>query len=144
VDGVTAITGDPQVGSETHQRMDFAFATAFLACVRTGRRNVSAVATIITGRARWRRRDDLAALFHRHLAPRASANDRQPVVVWVADEADPERFHLFEIYSDREAMAANASSDWFRDYLAVAAPLLDGMPSMITGAPRWWKGIDLG
>ncbi len=104
---------------------------------------MSAVATIISGRTRRGRRDDLAALFQQHLAPRAQANGRQPVVVWIADDADAERFHLFEIYSDSEAMAANARSAWFHEYLRAAAPLLDGMPSTATGAPRWWKGVDL-
>jgi quinol monooxygenase YgiN len=99
----------------------------------------SKVATIVTVKARPGKRDEVLALFKQHLAPRATANASQEVVAWVADAADPDAFHLFEIYSDRAAMEKNAQADWFGAYMAQAGPLLAGMPEMKTGEPRWVK-----
>jgi quinol monooxygenase YgiN len=104
---------------------------------------MTAIATIITGRTQLGCRDELAALFEEHLAPRAEANAAQPVVVWVPDEADGDTFHPFEIYTDPAAMAANAKTDWFAAYMGAAAPILDGPPTMRSGVPRWWKGVTI-
>jgi quinol monooxygenase YgiN len=97
------------------------------------------VATIVSGRAKPGKRDELLALFKKELAPRATNNPAQQVVVWVADAADPDVFHLFEVYVDRAAMESNAKAEWFWAYMAQAGPLLDGQPEMKTGVPRWAK-----
>ena len=81
------------------------------------------VATILSGRAKPGKRDELFELFQEHLAPRATKNDAQQVVVWMADDADPNGFHLFEIYRDRTAMDANSKADWFWAYMSQAGPL---------------------
>jgi (4S)-4-hydroxy-5-phosphonooxypentane-2,3-dione isomerase len=97
------------------------------------------IATIVSGRAKPGKRDQLFQLFEEHLAPRASANDAQQVVVWLADEQDPQAFYLFEIYRDPAAMEANSKADWFWAYMSQAGPLLDGQPEMKLGTPRWSK-----
>ena len=99
------------------------------------------VATIVSGRVKAGKREELYALFQEHLAPRATKNPAQHVVVWVADESDPDVFHLFEVYRDRAAMDQNARADWFWAYMSAAGPLLDGQPTMKLGAPRWTKGV---
>lgn len=98
------------------------------------------VATIPSARAKPGKREELYKLFQEQLAPRATENDAQEVVVWMADEADPNGFHLFEIYRDRTAMDANAKADWFWAYMSQAGPLLDGQPEMKLATPRWIKG----
>ncbi|MEM9132330.1 MAG: antibiotic biosynthesis monooxygenase [Actinomycetota bacterium] len=99
------------------------------------------LAMIITTKAKPGRRDELFALYRRDLAPRAVDNDGQEVVVWCADEHDPDTFHLFEIYRDMAALGANAQADWFAAYLAEAGPLLAGEPTVTMAAPRWSKGV---
>lgn len=99
----------------------------------------SKVATIVSVKARPGKRDEVLALFEQHLAPRATANSAQQVVVWVADAADPDTFHLFEVYADRASMEKNAQADWFGAYMAQVGPLLAGMPEMKVGEPRWIK-----
>jgi quinol monooxygenase YgiN len=99
----------------------------------------SKVATIVSVKTRPGKRDEVLKLFRQHLAPRATGNPAQEVVVWVADAADQDTFHLFEIYSDQAAMEKNAKADWFGAYMAQAGPLLAGMPEMRVGEPRWIK-----
>ena len=99
----------------------------------------SKVATILSVRTKSGKREEALKLFEKHLAPRAAKNPAQEVVVWVADAADPDAFHLFEIYSDRQSMEKNAQADWFAAYMAEAGQLLAGMPEMRLGEPRWTK-----
>ena len=101
---------------------------------------MASVATIVSGRTKPGKRDELYKLFEQHLAPRATKNDAQKVVVWMADNNDPQAFHLFEIYHDAAAMEANSKADWFWAYMSQAGPLLDGQPEMKLAAPRWTKG----
>jgi quinol monooxygenase YgiN len=102
------------------------------------------VATIVSGTTKAGKRDELFALFKQHLAPRAETNPKQPVVVWLADQADANAFHLFEIYSDPAAMEENSKAEWFWAYISIAAPLLDGQPVMKLASPRWAKGVEIG
>jgi len=101
---------------------------------------VARIATIVSGRTKPGRRDDLYKLFQEHLAPRATNNAAQQVVVWMADEQDSEAFYLFEIYRDPAAMEANSKADWFWAYMSQAGPLLDGQPDMTRATPLWTKG----
>lgn len=102
---------------------------------------MSRLALIVTSTAQPGRRDEIFAMYEELLVPRALDNDDQQVVVWVDDQADPDTFHLFEIYASGEAFRANASSEWFAEYFATAGPLLAGEPSMTMGAPRWTMGV---
>ena len=101
---------------------------------------MAGVATIVSGRAKVGKRDELYKLFEQHLAPRAAKNDAQQVVVWMADQQDPQAFYLFEIYRVPAAIEANSQADWFWAYMSQAGPLLDGQPEMKLASPRWTKG----
>ena len=98
------------------------------------------VATIVSGKAKPGKREELYRLFEQHLAPRAEKNDGQQVVVWMTDQRDADAFYLFEIYRDPGAMEANAKAEWFGAYMSQAGPLLDGQPEMTLATPRWTKG----
>ncbi len=99
------------------------------------------VAMFIRSKAQPGKRDEIQALYQEILAPRAEANDGQEVVVWAADQHDPDTFYLFEMYADAETMGANAQADWFADYMAKAGPLLAGEPEVGMADPRWSKGV---
>lgn len=96
---------------------------------------------IIKSTAASGKRDELYQLYLDHLAPRAEANEDQEVVVWCADQQDPNSFVLFEIYGDAEALGANAGAEWFAAYMAEAMPLLAGEPEVIMAEPRWSTGL---
>ena len=96
---------------------------------------------IIRSTAKPGARDELFELYREHLAPRAEANADQEVVVWCADQEDPDRFVLFEIYSGPEALGVNAGADWFADYMQAAMPLLAGEPEVTMATPMWSTGV---
>lgn len=99
------------------------------------------LAMIVKTKAQHGRREELFDLYKEKLVPRAEENDSQEVVVWCADHHDPDTFYLFEIYSDAEALGANAAAPWFAAYMAQAGPLLAGEPEVGMATPRWSKGI---
>ena len=99
------------------------------------------LAMIIKTRTQPGRREDVRALYEEMLAPRALANDGQEVVVWCADQHDPDTFYLFEIYRDAGAMGANASAPWFAEYMAQVGPMLAGEPEVGMATPGWTKGV---
>ena len=102
---------------------------------------MTSVAVLVKTRTQPGKRDDAFALYQELLAPRALANAAQSVVVWVADSNDPDVFFLFEMYTDPAAMASNAESDWFADYMQRATPLLAGEPDFAMGQALWSKGL---
>ena len=104
-------------------------------------RHMSKIAMIVTSTAAEGKRDELFELYREHLAPRAEANEAQEVVVWCADQHDADKFVLFEIYRDAEALGANAGAAWFADYLAKAMPLLAEEPAVMMADPRWATGL---
>lgn len=87
------------------------------------------------------KRDEIQRLYTDLMAPRAIENPFQEVVVWCADQHDPDVFYLFEIYTDAAAMGANAQAGWFADYMAKAGPLLAGEPEVAMASPVWSKGV---
>ena len=102
---------------------------------------MSKVVMIVRTTTQPGKRDEVAALYRQHLAPRAEANDAQEVAVWCDDAHDPDVFYLFEVYASQEAMGANAQAPWFGEYLAAVGPLLRAEPEVMMAAPGWSKGI---
>lgn len=100
-------------------------------------------AMFITTRTKPGRRDEVRRLYEEHLAPRATDNAAQELVVWCADQADPDVFHLFEIYRDAAAAEAAGQAPWFWEYLGLVAPLLEGQPEVRTATPSWAKGVPI-
>lgn len=99
------------------------------------------LALIIKGKALPGKRDEVRRLFEDHLAAHAQANKAQEIVIWAADDNDPDTFHLFEVYNDRNAFQANAGAPWFKEYMAKVSPLIAGRPEFSMATPAWSKGI---
>ena len=99
------------------------------------------LALFISSKAQPGKRDEIFALYQQHLVPRAEANDAQEVVVWCADQHDPDAYHLFEMYRDGESFGENAQASWFADFMAASAPLMAGEPTVAMATPRWSKGV---
>ena len=99
------------------------------------------LAIFVESKAKPGKRNEIRELYEKLMAPRAIDNDAQEVVLWCADQHDPDGFFLFEIYSNAAAMGANAQADWFAEYMAQAGPLLAGEPAVTMGSPVWVKGV---
>lgn len=104
---------------------------------------MSKVALIVKTKTQEGKRSEVRALYEKLLGPRAAQNAAQEVVVWIDDEADPNTFYLFEIYSDRAAQQANGQAPWFFEYLQAAQPFLAGMPEVMVGTPMWAKAVSI-
>ena len=102
---------------------------------------MSKVAMIITTTTQPGKRDEVRALYEEHLAPRAEENDAQELVLWCADQADSDTFHLIEVYASADAMQANAGADWFGAYMGAVGPLLAGEPTVAMATPEWTTGL---
>lgn len=101
--------------------------------------SMSNLAVMVKGRAQPGKREEIRRLFESHLAPRALANVAQPIVVWCADNGDPDAFYLWEVYADPAVMEANGRAPWFGEYMAAVGPLLGDQPEVTTATPLWLK-----
>lgn len=99
------------------------------------------IALFIASKARPGTRDQIFELYQEMMVPHAEANEKQEVVVWCADQQDPDAFHLFEIYSDNESLGENASSEFFAEYMEAVGPLLAAEPTVGIATPQWAKGL---
>ena len=88
------------------------------------------------------KRDQIRAAWDQYLRPQLEDPDSAQSLYLVCEAAgDTDTLLLIEMYDDPSRMEANASAPWFQDYMAEAAPLLDGQPRMILGTPVWAKGV---
>ncbi len=97
------------------------------------------LALLITTRARPGKRDELRRLWEEHLKGRVEENDAQEVYVYCLDREDPDLIHLFEVYNDPAALSRAGASEWFESYMAAAAPLMAGPPTIVVADPIWEK-----
>lgn len=99
------------------------------------------LAIVVRSKSKPGKREEVKSLYLELMAPRAEENESQEVVVWCADQHDPDAFFLFEIYTDAAAMGANAQAGWFAEYMAQAGPLLAAEPEVSMASPVWSKGV---
>jgi len=98
---------------------------------------------ILTVRTKPGKREELRALWDRHLRPRAEENAAQELYLYCHDAEDPDTTHIIEVYGDGDAMRRNAAAPWFAEYMRASAPLLAGGPAMARAEPVWAKGYAL-
>lgn len=102
------------------------------------------VAVVVEVSAKVGKRDEVRALWNKHLRPQLDLPDSAQELYLLCDDAsDPNKLLLIELYDDPSRMRANAEAPWFRAYMEEVAPLLDGQPRMTMGNPRWAKGVAL-
>ncbi len=85
------------------------------------------------------KRDELVALWDKHLKNRAAENDDQTRYVFALDMANPDVIHISEVYGSKAGFEANSQAPWFADYMAEAGPLLAGQPAFNIAMPHWVK-----
>jgi quinol monooxygenase YgiN len=104
---------------------------------------VPKVAVIVKTQTQPGKRDEVRRLWEVHLRPRVEANAAQEVYFFCEDTQDPDTFYLFEIYSDPDALSANAGSEWFAEYLQAVRPLLADRGEVGVATPVWVKGVQM-
>lgn len=100
------------------------------------------VALFMTVRAKPGQRDALRAVWERHLKPRAAANPKQAGYYYCYAREHPDEIRICEYYTDETALEDNAISAFFQDFMAEAAPLMEGEPDVSMADPVWIKERD--
>jgi quinol monooxygenase YgiN len=104
---------------------------------------VPKVAVLVKTKTQPGKRDEVRRLWDVHLRPRVEVNAAQEVYFFCEDAHDADTFYLFEIYSDSDALSANAGSEWFAEYLQAVSPLLAGPGEVGIATPVWAKGVQM-
>ncbi len=90
-------------------------------------------------RSKEGQRDNLRALWEKHLKQRAAENTTQEVYFYCYDNQDQNLICMFEYYTDSEEIQHNSKTSWFQSYMQEAIPLLDGEPEVNMASPIWIK-----
>lgn len=104
---------------------------------------MSKVALFIKTKTQPGKRDEVKALWEKHLKPGAVANPAQEYNAFCFDTQDETTLYLFEVYSSMEALQAAGQGPAIGAYMEAAMPLLDGMPEVGTTSPLWAKGMSI-
>lgn len=116
-----------------------ALPTTPLAAQTTETETMAELALFLTIKTQPGKRNDLVALWERHLRDRARESDQQIRYVLALDMADPDTIRISEVYATKAAFEANAQAPWFAEYMAEAGPLLATEPEFHMTIPHWVK-----
>lgn len=99
----------------------------------------SEVALFLTIKTQPGQRDELVALWDKHLKARAAENADHVSYVFALDMNDPDTVRITEVYATQDAFQANAQAPWFGAYMAEVGPFLAGEPDFAMASPHWVK-----
>ena len=102
---------------------------------------MNSTAVFITHRAAPGRRDEVHAVWQRHMEPAIDANPDHVAYVYSFADDDPDVIRAFQLYTSAEAAAAFLRSAAYAAYVEDVTPLLAGPPEVHTGTPMWTNGI---
>ena len=85
------------------------------------------------------RRDEVEAIWRRHMLPAVEANDGHLIYVY-SFGADPDTICAFQVYKSKEAAGLFLKSPAYLAYLEESRPLLGHEPTVEVLTPRWIKG----
>lgn len=97
------------------------------------------IAVTIRHQTRPGARDDVRAVWERHMAPAVAANDGHVAYFYCFDVADPDGITAFQVYEDAAASQAFLQTPAYAAYLAEVEPLLAGPPTVSAHTPVWTK-----
>ena len=98
------------------------------------------VALFIKHQTRPGKRDDVRAIWERHLQPSIARNPGHEAYCYGFDHDDPDCICAFQQYASVEASQAFLRTDSYAAYLAEVGALLLGPPQITTITPVWIKG----
>lgn len=85
------------------------------------------------------RRDEVHAVWSKHMAPAISANPDHLAYFYCYDLGDPNVIRVFQQYRSADAATAFLRSDAYAAYLGAVEPLLTGPPEVHAAEPTWTK-----
>jgi quinol monooxygenase YgiN len=87
------------------------------------------------------KRDDVRAVWLKHMAPAIQANPGHAAYFYCFDTADTDSICAFQHYVSREAAEQFLSHPSYHAYPKEVEPLLSGPPEVKTLAPMWTKAV---
>ena len=100
---------------------------------------MSQVALFIRHRAKSGKRDEVRAVWEKHMAPAISANPSHTAYFYCFDNADPDSICAFQQYANAEAAQEFLKTTSYMSYLREVEPLLSGPPQVTDLIPVWAK-----
>lgn len=104
---------------------------------------MSKLALFIKTTCKSGKRDEVRTLWEEYLKSRAEENTSQEVYFYCYDDQNENVMYLFELYSNRNGLGQNATSDWFQEYMQKLFPLIEGQPEIGMTTPIWSKGVHI-
>lgn len=86
------------------------------------------------------KRDEVQAVWLKHMAPAIAANAGHTHYFYCFDDADPDSICAFPCYASPEAAEAFLGHPHYAVHLEAVAPLLVGPPGVSRLTPMWIKG----
>jgi quinol monooxygenase YgiN len=97
------------------------------------------LALIIKHKTQPGKRDEVRAVWEKHMAPAVSSNPGHAAYFYCFDNADPDSISAFQVYKDAEASRQFLATDSYAAYLKDVEPLLLGPPQVTALTPVWAK-----
>ena len=96
-------------------------------------------ALFVRHRAKPGCREDVRRIWEKHVKPRVVANPAHLAYYFCFDEADADVVSVFQLYSNREAMAAFLAGEWYPAYLAEISTVVAEPPQVLPASVVWEK-----
>ena len=96
-------------------------------------------ALIIRHRTKPGRREEVIAVWRRHMAPAIMSNPGHTAYFYCLDNADPDSLYAFQQYASIEASEQFLRTSSYAAYLKEVEPLLAGPPQITALTPVWSK-----
>ena len=87
------------------------------------------------------KRDEVRAVWEKHMAPAVSSNPGHAAYFYCFDNADPDSISAFQVYESAEASQRFLATDSYAAYLQEVESLLFGPPQVTALTPVWVKGV---
>ncbi|UUZ59879.1 putative quinol monooxygenase [Nocardioides sp. B-3] len=100
---------------------------------------MSQVAVIVTHQTQPGRREEVRAVWEKHMAPAVAANAGHIAYFYCLDDNDPDVIRAFQVYTDADASRAFLATTAYTSYVAEVEPLLRGPPTVSVQTPVWQK-----
>lgn len=99
------------------------------------------LALIIKHKTQPGKRDEVRAVWEKHMAPAVSSNPGHRAYFYCFDNSDPDSISAFQVYESAEASQAFLTNDSYAAYLKDVEPLLSDPPQVTALTPVWVKGV---
>jgi quinol monooxygenase YgiN len=100
---------------------------------------MSSHAVFIVHRTAPGRRDDVRAVWERHMVPAIAANPGHLAYFYCYDNDDTDVLRVFQLYADRQAADDFLKHESYAAYLRDVESLLSGPPQVHGAEPKWKK-----